>query len=197
MAGEGYGLEPAALQETAQGIEEAITELKAVGFAEGAEAGRGFSELELSGLEAGHPGLQGAFAQFCERWEWGVRTLVQDGNQIAARLGLAAGRYHDMEQYAAGLLKDVAVDLGGNPHLSDEQAEQQSWQQLAAGARPDYSADSWDKAGRQMAAQWKAEGRDLAEGPLGLGKTAAGLAGAGDAFAATEDRVFGPAPEAG
>lgn len=197
MAGEGYGLEPAALQETAQGIEEAITELKAVGFAEGAEAGRGFSELELSGLEAGHAGLQGAFAQFCERWEWGVRTLVQDGNQIAARLGLAAGRYHDMEEYAVGLLKDVAVDLGGNPHLSDEQAEQQSWQQLAAGARPDYSAGSWDKAGQQMAAQWKAEGRDLAEGPLGLGKTAAGLAGAGDAFAAAEDQVFGPAPEAG
>jgi hypothetical protein len=195
MAGEGYCLEPAALQETADGINEAVAELKALGFAEGAEAGRGFSELELSGLETGHAGLRDAFEQFCERWEWGVRTLVQDGNQLAARLGLAAGRYHDMEQYALGLLKDVAVDVGGNPHLTDEQAGQQSWQQLADGDRPDYSADSWDKAGQQMAAQWKAEGRNLAEGPLGLGRTAAGLAGAGDGFAQAEDDVFGLGPE--
>ena len=48
-----------------------------------------------------------------------------------------------------------------------------------------------------MAAQGKAEGRDLAEGPLGVAKTAAGLAGVGDEFAKTEDDVFGPAPEAG
>ena len=67
MAGEGYGLEPAALRETAEGIDEAITELKALGFAEGAEAGRGFSELELSGLETGHAGLRDAFRQFCVR----------------------------------------------------------------------------------------------------------------------------------
>ena len=192
--GEGYGLDPAALRETADGINEAITELKALGFAEGAEAGRGFSELELSGLEVGHAGLQGAFEQFCERWEWGVRTLVQDGNQIASRLGLAAGRYHDMEQYAVGLLKDVAVDVAGNPHLSDEQVEGQSVQQLIAGERPDYSAESWDKAGQQMAAQWKAEGRDLSEGPLGVAKTTANLIGVGDEFARTEDRMFGPAP---
>jgi hypothetical protein len=195
MAGEGYGLEPAALQETAQGINAAITELKAIGVDEAGESGRGFSELSLSGLEIGHDGLQGAFDAFCERWAWGVRTLVQDGNEMANRLGLAAGRYHDMEQYAVGLLKDVVSDVGGDPHKSDDQVEQESWQQLAADSRPDYSAASWDKAGSQMAAQWKAEGRDLAEGPMGLGKTAANAVGAGDAYARVEDQAFGPVPK--
>ncbi len=193
--GEGYGLDPVALRKTADGINEAIGELKALGFEEGAEAGRGFSELSLSGTQVGHAGLQQAFDTFGDRWEWGVRTLVRDGNEVAARLGLAAGRYHDMEQYAVGVLKDVAVGIGGNPHQSDEQVEQQSWQQLTAGMKPDYSAGSWAKAGDEMAAQWKAEGRDLAEGPLGLGKTAAELAGAGEAYERTEDEVFGPAPE--
>jgi hypothetical protein len=32
---------------------------------------------------------------------------------------------------------------------------------------------------------------------MGLGKTAAELAGAGDEFAKTEDQVFGPAPGQG
>jgi hypothetical protein len=34
-----------------------------------ASAGRGFSDLALSGLELGHGGLTSALDSFCERWE--------------------------------------------------------------------------------------------------------------------------------
>jgi hypothetical protein len=191
---DGYGLDAAALRATADGINEAIGELKELGWAEEASAGRGFSELALSGLEVGHPGVQEALDRFCERWEWGVRTLVQDGNEIAGRLGLAAGRYHEIEQYAVGLLKNLAVDVAGDPRASNEEVDKKSWAELTADVRPDYSEQSWDKAGDQMAAQWKATGRDFSEGPLGLGKAAAELAGAGEEFKRLQDDTFGPAP---
>lgn len=192
----GFGVDPDALSETAKGISDAINELKSLGIDESAEVGRGFSNLALTGEQAGHPDVQGALDQFCERWSWGVRTLVQDGNEIAQRLDLSAGMYHDMEDYALGTLKDLAVDVGGNPHADDKQVEKESWGQIATeSTTPDYSAASWDKAGHEMAGQWKAEGRDLAEGPYGVGKTTADLTGHGQQFAQSEDEVFGPAPK--
>jgi hypothetical protein len=193
----GFGLDPAALQETADGINATISELKTLGIDEGAELGRGFSGLSLTGMQVGHAGLQGAFDQFCERWSWGARTLVQDGNEIAARIGLAAGMYKDVENYAIGTLKDLIVDASGNPHADAKTVENESWSQIASdsAAHPDYSAQSWDKAGQDMAAQWKAEGRDLAEGPFGLGKKVADMAGNGAGFAHAEGQVFGAAPK--
>jgi hypothetical protein len=55
----GFGLDPAALQETADGINATISELKTLGIDEGAELGRGFSGLSLTGMQVGHAGLQG------------------------------------------------------------------------------------------------------------------------------------------
>jgi hypothetical protein len=189
----GYEVRPDALRQAAKGINDTISELKTLGIVEEAETGRGFGSLELTGMQVGHQGLQQAFSEFCDRWSWGVRTLVQDGSEIATRLGLAAGIYNDMEQYGVGVLKDAASDLGGDPHASDEQVENESWQRLAAANTPDDSAQSWQKAGDHMAATWQAEGRDLAEGPMGLTKTVADAAGQGDTFARGEDAVFGPA----
>ncbi|MGH3621467.1 MAG: hypothetical protein ACRDQ5_06710, partial [Sciscionella sp.] len=119
----GYGVSPQTLQETAQGINDAIGELKSLGIAESGEIGRGFSGLSLRGMQVGHQGLEKAFGDFCERWSWGVRTLVQDGNEIAARLHLSAGEYHDAEQYASGTFKDLTNDIAGDPHKSNEQVE--------------------------------------------------------------------------
>lgn len=165
MAG-GFTVDRAALRETAQGINDTIGALKGLGFDEEAEVGRGFSGLTLSGLQVGYAGLQSAFAGFCDRWSWGVRTLVQDGSQIAQRLGLCAGMYADAEQSVIASVKDL-VDAGmGDPHLSDSQVAQGSWAQ-AAGAAPgqapnDFSGAAWGQAGQQMDQTWKAEGHDAA-----------------------------------
>jgi hypothetical protein len=193
----GYDVTQQALALAAKGINDTIAELKTLGMDEEAEIGRGFSSLALRGMQVGHQGLEQAFGQFCERWSWGVRTLVQDASQIAASLGLSAGAYYDAEQYAQGTLKDVVSDTAGNPHLADAQVEKQSWSQLVNAQVPDYSGESFKQAGQDMEQTWKAEGRDVLEGPMGRNKELADALGAGQAFDQAEDEVFGSAPQQG
>jgi hypothetical protein len=119
----GFEVDPAMLQEAAKGINDTIAELKTLGIDEAAETGRGFGGLSLRGVQVGHQGLQQAFSEFCDRWSWGVRTLVNDGNEIAQRLGLSAGTYHDVEQYTVGVLKDAVNALAGDPHAANQQVE--------------------------------------------------------------------------
>ena len=200
MTAAGFEADPDALRRLAQGIRDTISQLKELGVVEGsADAGRGFSTLGLRVRQVGHAGLQQAWTQFLDRWSWGVRSLVRDGNQIAHQLGLNAGAYDDAEQYAAGVLKDVIADAVGNPHLSDEQVQSESWSQVAGDnwttdvQQPDYSAASWQHAGDHMAATWRAEGRDIAAEPLREGRQLADAAGTGAAERRAEDTVFGPA----
>ncbi|WP_051738423.1 hypothetical protein [Kitasatospora setae] len=141
-------VDPAALEMTAKGINDAITELEAVGFAEAAGTGRGFSYLEMTGMEIGSQRCKDAFDDFCERWALRVRELVQEGNEIADRLNLSAGLYHQQEEYLNNALK-YAVNAGmGNPNLTEDQVSAQSWGQTWSDnaytqfANADYSADS-------------------------------------------------------
>jgi hypothetical protein len=150
-------------------------------------------------MQVGHAGLQATFGEFCDRWSWGVRTLVQDGNVIARNLDLTAGVYYDAEQYASGTFKDLVSDGMGDPHLSDSQVEGMSWSQVGSDnpindiLHPDYSAQSWDQAGQDMASTWKNEGRDVANGPFGLVATAADATGQGQRLQDLENSAFGPA----
>jgi hypothetical protein len=169
VTGFGYQVSPAALQETAKGITDSIDALKDLGIEGTADAGRGFSEMSLRGEQVGHAGLQQTFDEFLSRWSWGVRTLVQDGNQIARQLGLNAGAYADAEQYAEGVFKDLTADVMGDPHLTDSQVENKSWSQVLADnpihdlTHPDYSASSFAQASQHMAQTWQAEGGDMAD----------------------------------
>src|SRR6201995_161496 len=76
LMADGFSVDRAALSATAQGINETIGSLKGLGLDETGEVGRGFSGLALTGLQAGQPDLAGAFGDFCDRWSWGVRSLV-------------------------------------------------------------------------------------------------------------------------
>lgn len=169
----GYAVSPDLLHRTAEGINDTLGELKSIGMDETADAGRGFTQLQLRGMQVGHQGLEQAFRQFCDRWSWGVRTLMQDGNQIAQQLHLSAGSYNDMEEYASGALKDVVADAMGNPHLTDDQVEKESWGQVAAdnpvnqAMHADYSTQSWDRTGEDAARTWQNEQRDVV-GRLGV-----------------------------
>lgn len=197
MAAGGYEANPALLREAADGINATIAELKTLGISEAAEEGRGFGSLTLNGMQVGNQGLQSAFSGFCDRWSWGVRALVKDGNHIAQRLGLSAGAYYDAEQYAVGALKDAVNAVAGDPHASDQQVEGESLSQIVAADTPDYSAESWEKTGHNAARTWAGVGRDVAEGPMGSGKDAADAIGMGQRFSQAEDQVFGPAPDSG
>jgi hypothetical protein len=197
---DGFSVDRAALSETAQGINNTIGALKGLGFDETAEVGRGFSGLALSGLQAGDAGLQQALGGFCDRWSWGVRTLVQDGNQFAARLGLSAGVYADTEKYLVGVAKNVTDALVGDPHMTDAQAAQASWSQDAAvvtGAQTPEGAVTWSQAGSAAAQQWKAVGRAELNGMDGLNRDIADATGNGGRLDQLQNQLFGPPPSPG
>lgn len=193
---DGYTVQPAMLQQAAKGINDTIDALKGVGITEAADVGRGFGNLALRGMQVGHQGLQQAFSGFCDRWSWGVRTLVQDGNQFAQRLGLSAGTYHDMEQYGVGILKDAANTVAGNPRASEQQVESGSFGDILAKDKPDFSDASWQQTAQHASTTWTGVGRDLVEGPMGMNKTMADLTGQGQQFTDAENQLFGPPPAA-
>ncbi len=156
---DGFGVDRAALAETAQGINGVIDALKPLGIEETAGTGRGFSGLALSGLQAGDGKLAGAFGNFCGRWEWGVRALVQDGSQFAQRLGLAAGACSMVEEQLAGAAKNVLAAVAGDPHMTGQQAAAASWSQDAAGVTGQDTpggAMTWGQAGQAARRQWSA-----------------------------------------
>ncbi|MEU2391291.1 hypothetical protein [Streptomyces sp. NPDC007369] len=82
---------PHAVAAIQSGLRAAIAELREFGDAAGASQGAGFENLSMTGMETGHAGLATDFEDFCERWEWGVRALVQDASTLAGNLGIAAG----------------------------------------------------------------------------------------------------------
>ncbi|MCX4750428.1 hypothetical protein OG455_33800 [Kitasatospora sp. NBC_01287] len=169
VSGDGYTVLPSALDSAAKGINDAIAELKTLGFDGEATEGRGFGNMSMETWQFGHDKAHAAFSGFLDRWGWGVRTLVQDGNQISVRLGLSAGLYYQQEQYMQGVLKD-AVNAGmGNPHLTDDQVEAQSWGQTWADNpinddinHPDNAQDV-AKANADIKKTWSAEGKDFVQ----------------------------------
>lgn len=159
------GVDPALLTNASEGINTVVGELKGLGIEASGAVGRGFSLLNLTGLQAGTAGLHDAVSGFCDRWEWGVRSLVQDANMIAQNLGLSAGLYHDMEEYASSRFKRVVADTIADPRQTDEQTDQQSWGDVMTspidGLRPDYSVDSALKAADAIKADGSSIGHDV------------------------------------
>ncbi|MEV4130539.1 hypothetical protein [Nocardia sp. NPDC049707] len=145
-------MDPVVLQQAADGITGIIGELSELGVGEGGAMGRGFSLLSLSPIQAGKASVQKAFETFTERWSWGVRALVQAGNEIAKTLGLAAGRYQIMDEKFSDTFKEMFTQLTGNPHLSKEEIDARSWGETLADNQfnqirhADYSAESFQNA---------------------------------------------------
>ncbi|MGW7789562.1 hypothetical protein [Streptomyces tricolor] len=155
LATEGLGL-------IAKGLTAALGELKELGGFGTAGAGRGFGEIALSGLELGHEGLTGEFASFCERWEWGVRSLVNEGNAFAQKTGLAAGAYYETDRYVEGVVKVAENAAVGNPYASEEEVQQMSYGEIARSGRgADYSKESFEEAWATSKEGWKAAKDDV------------------------------------
>ncbi|MET7568071.1 hypothetical protein ABZT04_06140 [Streptomyces sp. NPDC005492] len=195
------------LDEIARGITLTLAELKELGVDSLAGAGRGFSELSLSGLELGHAELLSQFTSFCERWEWGVRALVNEGNNFAAGVGLSAGTLYETDQYVGGAMK-IVVNAGiGNPYATEDEVTKEGWGDLLRHNEytggVDYSQESMDKALDASAQGYKDAARDVLTShtisPLGPGLNPANLASAagvsGDEYNDVIDGLVGPSPE--
>ncbi|CAL9561359.1 hypothetical protein SUDANB145_04626 [Streptomyces sp. enrichment culture] len=167
MSGGGYRVDPEALERITRGIDLAMAELKELGFDIEAGLGRGFDDLELKDLEVGDAALRQVFADFCERWGWGVRSLVRDANEFAQRLNLSAGLYHEQEQYVSNTLKGLWTAAAGNPYLTEEQVEQRSWSQtlkdnsVSHVMNPDHSAESVLEADQAVRQAWAQAEQDV------------------------------------
>nr|WSY51481.1 hypothetical protein OG999_16045 [Streptomyces sp. NBC_00886] len=164
------------LELIAKGLTEALGELKELGMVGVAGAGRGFNDIGLSGLELGTDDVTDAFDSFCTRWEWGVRTLINEGNEFAQGVGLSAGTYYETEQYVEGTFKVVANAAIGNPYASEDEVTQQGWGDIYKSGiysgNTDFSADSWEQADENVKQGWKDAARDVMTsstvGPMGL-----------------------------
>ncbi|MGI5348332.1 hypothetical protein ACQEU8_09060 [Streptomyces sp. CA-250714] len=184
-----------------KGLKGAIDELKQSGSsATSSLQGAGFGELSLSGMEMGHPGLATDFEDFCEKWEWGVRALVQNANGLAERLGLSAGMAHEEDQYRAGTLKVAlnSVSYTGNPHATEEEVAKQGYGGILMPDAPDWSGESWQQAGQDIKQDWQDTGRELTTKGRGgmymdMAQDATGLSD--EQIEAGRDRAFGPSPE--
>ncbi|WP_406183214.1 hypothetical protein [Streptomyces sp. NBC_01006] len=157
MAGDGdLEVSPDAVKAVQDGLRSAISELRESSDAAGASQGAGFSDLAMTGMEAGHMGLSKDFEDFCERWEWGVRSLVQNASTLAQSLGIAAGTVWEEDQYVQGAFK-VAVNAAyGNPHATDEEIAQKGWGDIFSADvyKPDYSAESFEKGAEDIKKTW-------------------------------------------
>ncbi|MFF4587075.1 hypothetical protein [Streptomyces sp. NPDC001388] len=168
----GKDIRAAGLDAIGKGITLTLTELKEIGVDSMAGSGRGFSQLSLSGMQLGHDGLTNAFTSFCERWEWGVRALVIEGNEFAQHVGLAAGTLYETDQYVGGALKIGLNSLVGNPYATEDEVTQMSWGDVAtsgfdAYTNPDYSGESFKQAWDNSKQGWKDASRDVMTSPYG------------------------------
>ncbi|MEU3502664.1 hypothetical protein ABZ726_18520 [Streptomyces hundungensis] len=205
MSGEGsedLRIPPEALTLITQGINGALSELEELGLVGQAGMGRGFGSLAMSGLELGDDGLTETFTSFCERWEWGVRALVQEGNDFALKAGLSAGIVYREDQYVQGGFKVLANSAMGNPHATEDQVTGMSWGDLADHnmyAHADFSAESFRKADAEIEQSAKDAGRDYSDSklnPFGLALSVTGSAtGQDEAVDQWREKEFGPSPE--
>ncbi|WP_405177759.1 hypothetical protein OG225_26315 [Nocardia sp. NBC_01377] len=149
-------VDPELLTQAANGISAIIGDLSDLGVGETGAVGRGFSQLTMSAIEAGKANVQSTFETFTERWSWGVRALVQSGNEIAEILDLSAGRYYLMDEQFSNTFKQMFTHLAGNPHLSKADIEKMDWGEVLSNnawnlaAQPDYSTSSFADAFSHM-----------------------------------------------
>ncbi|MET8580706.1 hypothetical protein ABZX39_07410 [Streptomyces collinus] len=119
----------------AEGINKALSEMDSLGGMKGwAGAGRGFTGLEMDGMAVGDDHLGAMLHTFCERWQWGVRDLMQEGNALAEGMGLAAGTFHQTDEYVKGSLKVAYNSMVGDPFASNDQVEKESVDQISHAA---------------------------------------------------------------
>lgn len=193
-------IDPGNVQQITSGLRAVVAELKEVGTGTGAPLGKGLSDLSMTGMAVGYYGLSVDFEDFCERWEWGVRALVQDANTIAAALGLSAGVLWEEDQYIKGTLKVVVNSGVGNPNASEADVIKQGWGDVFTPdyLNPDYSLESVERAKNEADQTWKDTGRALlTEGSGGRQSELMNrfLGVDQETFDRGVDETFGPSPE--
>ncbi|MFJ6047373.1 hypothetical protein [Streptomyces sp. NPDC092307] len=203
MSGDGADVDVSkqALGQIAKGITDTLGELEELGMVGSASMGRGFSDLALSGMESGNDALTASMKTFCERWEWGVRALVQQGNRFAFDVGLSAGVMHEQDQYIQGSFKVLTNSAMGNPYASEKDVIEKDWGEVLSDNAytqirdADYSEESFDRARENSKEAWKGAVRDVNSSDVFLGNQIIDATGLRDEVDGAVDDWVGPAPQ--
>lgn len=153
MGHEAFGVDLAALGQAEQGVRDAVAEL-------GSMAGWGNSELGAEGQglvqgimssapSVGHDKLAAALLAFADKWEWGVRFLVDDGVDTADAMRDTRAWYEKVDEEAVSLLKQGMHAAIGNPMEDDAAWADKSWTDIAKESLPDWSPDSFEQANQR------------------------------------------------
>lgn len=128
----GFQVDLEALNLAVKGIDDTISTLGGMvwGGTHAAASGSAVEDLNLDEDECGDEALADAMDEFCERWRWGVRHLVQEGQAMAKSLQQAAGTYKEVEDQVGEACKRLFDTAFGNPMGADDAAGK-SWGQLA------------------------------------------------------------------
>ncbi|MFI8522134.1 hypothetical protein ACIGEZ_30605 [Streptomyces sp. NPDC085481] len=189
-----------ALNQIATGLTGVLGELKELGMVGEASMGRGFSDLQLTGMETGHDGLSSTLKTYCQRWEWGVRSLVQKGNVYAELVGLSAGVFHEQEQYIGGAFKVLTNAGMGNPYASEDEITKKDWGEVLSSNTfthirdADYSSESFDRARDNSLQAWKNTAWDVSDSPMVATNGIIDAAGLRDEYDEGLTGALGPRP---
>ncbi|WP_019856020.1 hypothetical protein [Actinopolyspora mortivallis] len=114
------------LERAETGVRDAVAELREiVPWDVGAPDGKGVrGYVDNNADAAGHDRLETALRTFGEKWEWGVKYLVEDGLETADALAETNENYREAERQAGGFLDRLEHFVTGDPTKSYEQAQQ-------------------------------------------------------------------------
>lgn len=130
MGHEAFGVDLDALGQAERGVRDAVDALGEHGISSYvAEDGRGLEQgiTDLTS-DIGGEALPAALDQFAEKWDWGVRQLVDDGVAAADALRDTRSTYEKAEAGAIDAFQYALHAAMGNP-LEDSTA----WQDKSAG----------------------------------------------------------------
>ncbi|MGW5368431.1 hypothetical protein ACWER6_15740 [Streptomyces sp. NPDC004009] len=183
----------------AEGINESLAELDSLGTMKGwAGAGRGFAGLEMDGMAVGDDHLGAMLHTFCERWQWGVRDLMREGNALAEAMGLAAGTFHQTDEYVKGSLKVAYNSVAGDPFASNEQVGKESLDQINhAALTTGYGEKDRENLVHSVEETGKGMLWDVGTAEMPGGPVTSALADGDDGRDAALEKVLGPRPQAG
>ncbi|ANP54924.1 hypothetical protein J2Z21_003635 [Streptomyces griseochromogenes] len=192
------------LNSIAEGINKALSEMDSLGGMKGwAGAGRGFTSLEMTGMDVGDDHLGAVLHTFCERWQWGVRDLMREGNAFAEAMGLAAGTFHQTDEYVKGSMKIAYNSAVGDPFASNDKVEKESVDQINHASMTTGYGDkdrenlvnSVRRTGKGML--WDVATAEVPGDPISpsMMRDAAGMSD--ESYDAEVEKVLGPRPKGG
>ncbi|WP_258175185.1 hypothetical protein [Actinopolyspora mortivallis] len=143
------------LKRAETGVRDAVGELREiVPWDVGAPDGKGVrGYVDNNAAAAGNEKLETALRTFGEKWEWGVKYLVEDGLETADALAETNENYREAERQAGGFLERLEHFVTGDPVKSYDQARQDGPTAVAAPRNAETLARAGERLGEMTGGQ--------------------------------------------